>query len=145
MRIISLILVWGVLFLNSATSKNYEYKQYIEDNNIEPLIRSSEEIQVDIIEFSSFSCSYCAEFHNQTLQELKESSVYKNINFYLIDFPLNQAAFYGSIVANCSKNVRSSYVDSVYENYDVWTKASSGKNYTKWERPLSFQIGFQFV
>ena len=56
MRIISLILVWGVLFLNSATSKNYEYKQYIEDNNIEPLIRSSEEIQVDIIEFSSFSC-----------------------------------------------------------------------------------------
>ncbi len=127
MKIISLILVWGALFLNSATSKNYEYKQYIEDNNIEPLIRSSEEIQVDIIEFSSFSCSYCASFHNETLKELKESSVYKNINFYLIDFPLNQAAFYGSIVANCSKNVRSSYVDSVYENYDVWTKASSGE------------------
>ena len=52
MKIISLILVWGVLFLNSATSKDYEYKQYIDDNNIKPLIESIEENTVDIIEFS---------------------------------------------------------------------------------------------
>ena len=127
MRIISLILVWGVLFLNSATSKDYEYKQYIDDNNIKPLIESLEENTVDIIEFSSFSCSHCAAFHNETLQELKGSSVYKNINFYLIDFPLNQAAFYATIIANCNEGIRPSYVDSVYENYDVWTKASSGE------------------
>ena len=127
MRIISFILVWGVVFLNSATSKDYEYKQYIDDNNIKPLIESLEENTVDIIEFSSFSCSHCAEFHNQTLQEIKESSVYQNINFYLIDFPLNQAAFYATIVANCNEGIRPSYVDSVYRNYDVWTKASSGE------------------
>ena len=127
MKIISLILVCGALFYNSAISKDYEYKQYIDDNNIKPLIESLEENTVDIIEFSSFSCSHCAEFHNQTLQELKESSVYKNINFYLIDFPLNQAAFYATIVANCNEGIRPSYVDSVYENYDVWTKASSGE------------------
>ena len=107
--------------------ENLEYKKYLEDNNIQPLVKSSEENSVDIIEFSSFSCSHCAAFHNETLKELKESSVYKNINFYLIDFPLNQAAFYGAIIANCSENVRTSYVDSVYENYDVWTKASSGE------------------
>ncbi len=127
MRIISLILVWVVLFLNTATSKEYEYKQYIDDNNIKPLIESLEKNTVDIIEFSSFSCSHCAEFHNQTLQELKGSSVYKNINFYLIDFPLNQAAFYATIVASCNEDIRPSYVDSVYGNYDVWTKASSGE------------------
>ena len=115
------------LSTNPAISKIYEYKNYLEDNNIQPLVKSSEENSVDIIEFSSFSCSHCAAFHNETLKELKESDVYKNINFYLIDFPLNQAAFYGTIIANCSENVRSSYVDSVYENYDVWTKASSGE------------------
>ena len=115
------------LFVNPAISKDYEYKQYLQDNNIKPLIKSSEENSVDIIEFSSFSCSHCAAFHNETLQELKESDVYKNINFYLIDFPLNQAAFYATIVANCNESIRSSYVDSVYENYDVWTKASSGE------------------
>ena len=127
MKIISIIIALGILFLNSAISKDYEYKQYIEDNKIDPLIKSLEENSVDIIEFSSFSCSHCAAFHNETLQELKESSVYKNINFYLIDFPLNQAAFYATIVANCNESIRQSYVDSVYENYDVWTKASSGE------------------
>ena len=127
MKIISIIIALGILFLNSAISKDYEYKQYIEDNKIDPLIKSLEENSVDIIEFSSFSCSHCAEFHNETLQELKESSVYKNINFYLIDFPLNQAAFYATIVANCNEGIRPSYVDSVYQNYDVWTKARSGE------------------
>ena len=127
MKIISLFFVIVALFVNPAISKDYEYKQYLQDNNIKPLIKSSEENSVDIIEFSSFSCSHCAAFHNETLQELKESDVYKNINFYLIDFPLNQAAFYATIVANCNESIRSSYVDSVYENYDVWTKASSGE------------------
>ena len=127
MKIISLFFVIVALFVNPAISKDYEYKQYLQDNNIKPLIKSSEENSVDIIEFSSFSCSHCAAFHNETLQELKESDVYKNINFYLIDFPLNQAAFYATIVANCNEDIRSSYVDSVYENYDVWTKASSGE------------------
>ena len=127
MKKISLIFFLVALSVNPAISKIYEYKNYLEDNNIQPLVKSSEENSVDIIEFSSFSCSHCAAFHNETLKELKESSVYKSINFYLIDFPLNQAAFYGSIIANCTENVRTSYVDSVYENYDVWTKASSGE------------------
>ena len=70
------------LSTNPAISKIYEYKNYLEDNNIQPLVKSSEENSVDIIEFSSFSCSHCAAFHNETLKELKESSVYKNINFY---------------------------------------------------------------
>ena len=127
MKIISLIFFLVALSTNPVLSKIYEYKNYLEDNNIQPLVKSSEENSVDIIEFSSFSCSHCAAFHNETLKELKESSVYKNINFYLIDFPLNQAAFYGTIIANCNENFRASYVDSVYENYDVWTKASTGE------------------
>ena len=110
MKIISLFFIVGALFVNPAISKDYEYKQYLQDNNIKPLIKSSEENSVDIIEFSSFSCSHCAAFHNETLQELKESDVYKNINFYLIDFPLNQAAFYATIVANCNEGIRLSLI-----------------------------------
>ena len=82
MKKISLIFFLVALSTNPAISKIYEYKNYLEDNNIQPLVNSSEENSVDIIEFSSFSCSHCAAFHNETLKELKESSVYKNINFY---------------------------------------------------------------
>ena len=82
MKIISLFFVMVALFVNPAISKDYEYKQYLQDNNIKPLIKSSEENSVDIIEFSSFSCSHCAAFHNETLQELKESDVYKADNVF---------------------------------------------------------------
>jgi len=143
MKIISLFLVIGVLFVNSAKSKDYEYRQYLKDNNIIPLIKSSEENSVDIIEFSSFSCSHCAAFHNETLQKLKESDIYKNINFYLIDFPLNQAAFYATILANCNLDIRSSYVDSVYQNYDVWTKASSGEEIIELLNSYGLQHGLE--
>tara|TARA_B000000609_G_scaffold26489_1_gene17478 strand:- start:528 stop:689 length:162 start_codon:yes stop_codon:yes gene_type:complete len=51
MKIISLFFVVGALFVNPAISKDYEYKQYLQDNNIKPLIKSSEENSVDIIVF----------------------------------------------------------------------------------------------
>ena len=75
MKKISLIFFLVALSANPAISKIYEYKNYLEDNNIQPLVKSSEENSVDIIEFSSFSCSHCAAFHNETLKELKESSL----------------------------------------------------------------------
>ena len=57
MKIISLIIFLVALSTNPAISKIYEYKKYLEDNNIQPLVKSSEENSVDIIEFSSFSCN----------------------------------------------------------------------------------------
>ena len=114
-------------FSCSAYSKDYEYQQFLSDNALIPLIESKSDNTVDIIEFSSFSCSHCATFHNETLLELKESDVFKNVNYYVVDFPLNQAAFYASIVGSCDLSLRPNYIDSVYENYDVWTKAETGE------------------
>ena len=116
------------IFSNNIQSKDFEYQQFLDDNNLIPVIKSNSDNSVDIIEFSSFSCSHCATFHNETLIELKESDVFKNVNYYVVDFPLNQAAFYASIIASCDNSVRPNYIDSVYENYDVWTKAETGED-----------------
>ena len=51
MKKISLIFFLVALSANPAISKIYEYKNYLEDNNIQPLVKSSEENSVDIIEF----------------------------------------------------------------------------------------------
>ena len=118
--------IFIVLAFNSI-AKDYEYQQFLSENNLVPVIQSSSNNTVDIIEFSSFSCSHCATFHNETLIEIKDSEVFQNINYYIVDFPLNQAAFYASIVASCDLSIRPNYIDSVYENYSVWTKAESGE------------------
>merc|ERR1711871_1869870 len=105
------------------------HHQFLADNKITPLVKSDADKTVDLIEFSSFSCSHCAAFHNETLKEIKESDIYKNINYYIVDFPLNQTAFYASVIANCNSEIRLSYINSVYENYDLWIKSEPQELY----------------
>ena len=124
-------------------AKDYEYQQFLSDHELLPLIKSSAEKTVDIIEFSSFSCSHCAAFHNETLKEIKNSEIFNNINYYLVDFPLNQAAFYASIVANCNAEIKSSYTDSVYENYDIWTKSETGEEIIELLNNYGLQLGLE--
>jgi protein-disulfide isomerase len=138
-----LIILVFLPWFSFAKEKIYEYQQFLTDNELSPLIRSTEEISIDLLEFSSFSCSHCAAFHNETLQELKESDVFKHINYYIIDYPLNQAAFYASIVANCDPSIRSMYSDATYSNYDVWTKAESGEQIIEMLNSYGLQFGLE--
>lgn len=109
---------------NRSRQSSSDYHKFLDDNKITPLVKSDADKTVDLIEFSSFSiCPHCAAFHNETLKEIKESDIYKNINYYIVDFPLNQAAFYASVIANCNSETRLSYINSVYENYDLWIKS----------------------
>ena len=141
---LKIILIPFFLFISAFTNaKDYKYQQFLSDNKILPLIKSNADQTVDLIEFSSFSCSHCAAFHNETLKEIKESDVFGNINYYLVDYPLNQAAFYASIIANCNANIRTSYTDSVYENYDIWTKSETGEEIIELLNNYGLQLGLE--
>ena len=131
------------LFVGNCISKEYKYENFIKNNELIPLHQATASNTVDIIEFSSFSCSHCASFHNETLVELKESGLFEHINYYVVDFPLNQAAFYASIIASCDQSIRPSYVDSVYSNYDTWTKAESGEKIVELLNSYGLQLGLE--
>tara|TARA_Y100000996_G_scaffold414914_1_gene407358 strand:+ start:3115 stop:3735 length:621 start_codon:yes stop_codon:yes gene_type:complete len=131
------------LFLQSSIAKEYEYKNFLSDNDLLPVIHSSSENSIDIIEFSSFSCSHCAAFHKETLIELKESNLFSHVNYYVVDFSLNQAAFYASMIASCDLSIRPSYIDSVYENYDIWTKAETPERLIELLNSYGLQHGLE--
>ena len=138
-----LFLSFLFLFIENSISKEYEYQNFIKNNELIPRQQSSSMENVDIIEFSSFSCSHCAAFHNETLIELKKSELFEHINYYVVDFPLNQAAFYASIIASCDQSIRPSYVDSVYANYDIWTKAETGEKIIELLNSYGLQLGLE--
>ena len=141
---LKIILIPFFLFISAFTNaKDYKYQQFLSDNKILPLIKSNADQTVDLIEFSSFSCSHCAAFHNETFKEIRESDVFGNINYYLVDYPLNQAAFYASIIANCNADIRTSYTDSVYENYDIWTKSETGEEIIELLNNYGLQLGLE--
>jgi protein-disulfide isomerase len=57
---------------------------------------------VTIVEYSSLSCPHCAEFHKEVLPELKSEYIDTGKVRYIVrEFPLNDAALAGSVIARC--------------------------------------------
>ncbi len=57
---------------------------------------------VTVVEYASMSCSHCASFHNETFKAFKEKYIDTGkVHFVFREFPLNQPAFLGAVVARC--------------------------------------------
>ena len=117
---INKLLVLIFLICGSLNAENINYKDIIKDEM--PLIKSNNPNAVDIIEFSSFTCSHCRDFHTITLPEIKQSGIIDDINYYIIDFPLDYFAFYASRIGSCIGDNRSTFTDIVYDQQDTWKK-----------------------
>ena len=77
---------------------------------------------VTIIEYASMSCSHCADFHNNTLNEIKEEYVDTGkVKFAFRDFPFNYPALAGSMMMRCvPNNVRYDYMNALYKLQNKW-------------------------
>ena len=117
---INKILLLIFFICGSLNAENINYKDFIKDEI--PLIKSNNPNAVDIIEFSSFTCSHCRDFHTITLPEIKQSEIIDDINYYIIDFPLDYFAFYASRIGSCIGDNRSTFTDIVYDQQDTWKK-----------------------
>tara|TARA_B110000858_G_C17619638_1_gene388379 strand:- start:43 stop:681 length:639 start_codon:yes stop_codon:yes gene_type:complete len=121
MKKISIILIIQFFLIGSLYTKEITYSDYKDFiNNEIPLIASKNPNAVDIIEFSSFTCSHCRDFHNDTLPIIKDSKIISDINYYIIDFPLDYFAFYASRISSCVGNTRSTFTDIVYDQQEEW-------------------------
>ncbi len=84
---------------------------------------------VTIIEYASMSCSHCADFHNKTLNEIKEEYVDTGkVSFVFRDFPFNYPALAGSMMMRCvPSNVRYDYMNALYKLQNKWVSRDIAK------------------
>ena len=77
---------------------------------------------VTIIEYASMSCSHCADFHNNTLEDIKTEFVDTGkVKFVFRDFPFNYPALAGSMIMRCvPNNVRYDYMNALYKLQKNW-------------------------
>ena len=77
---------------------------------------------ITIIEYASISCSHCADFHNNTLEDLKTEYIDTGkVRFVFRDFPFNYPALAGSMILRCiPKNVRYDYMNALYKLQKNW-------------------------
>ena len=87
------------------------------------------EAPVTIIEYASMSCSHCADFHNNTLEDLKSEYIDTGkVKFVFRDFPFNYPALAGSMMMRCIPNdSRYDYMNALYKLQKSWVFRDHGK------------------
>tara|TARA_Y100001970_G_scaffold283507_1_gene398778 strand:- start:3567 stop:4184 length:618 start_codon:yes stop_codon:yes gene_type:complete len=77
---------------------------------------------VTIIEYASMSCSHCANFHTNTLPDLKSEYIDTGkVQMVFRDFPFNYPALLGSMMLRCiPEDVKYDYMNALYQLQTTW-------------------------
>ena len=88
-----------------------------------------EDAPITIIEYSSLSCSHCANFHNDTLSDLKTEYIDTGkVRLIFRDFPFNYPALLGSMVLQCiPQDVRYDYMNALFQLQPTWVLSDNDK------------------
>ena len=77
---------------------------------------------VTIVEYASFTCGHCADFHEETLPALKETYIDTGaVRFVFRDFPLDGLALRAGMLARCGRDDQYfGLVDAIFASQSQW-------------------------
>jgi len=115
------IICWIFIITLSSQSllANEISAQEITENDF---IIGDENAPITIIEYASMSCSHCADFHINTLPDLKTEFIDTGkVRMVFRDYPFNYPALLGSMMMRCiPSNVRYDYMNALYQLQPNW-------------------------
>ena len=96
------------------------------------LIIGDKNAPITIIEYASLSCGHCADFHINTLPEIKKEFIDKGkVKFIMRDFPFNYPALLGSLALKCvPQDIRFDYANALYKLQNKWVTKENKKSDT---------------
>ena len=123
-KITLISIIFSLLLINARADDNSILN--IKDNDF---YIGEENAPITIIEYASMSCSHCADFHNDTLEELKNEYIDTGkVRFVFRDFPFNYPALAGSMILRCvPENVRYDYMNGLYKLQKNWVNRDHTK------------------
>ena len=117
-------------------------------DEIQRILVGNKSAKISIIAFESLTCSHCANFHKDVYPLLKKE--YLDTGLAKIEFrhfPLDNAAFNASKVAQCRNDGEAEILESLYANQQKWVKGSSVEeaniNLKKFLSTQGFNIDFE--
>ncbi len=82
---------------------------------------------VTLIEYASLTCPHCAAFHNNVLPIVKKEYIDTGkVRMVFRDFPLDQLALTGSMLARCAGPDRYyPFVDTLFQQQSIWARSNN--------------------
>ncbi|MGF1474944.1 MAG: DsbA family protein [Geminicoccaceae bacterium] len=119
-RRFSIFLLIGTAFIGTSVS---DLAMSAEETGFPVL--GDPDAPVTMIEYSSLSCPHCAAFHADTLPQIKETYIDTGkVKLEFRDFPLNQSALVGSVVAHCDRDRFFPFLEVLFSNQRQWASKS---------------------
>ncbi|WP_298723190.1 DsbA family protein [uncultured Ferrovibrio sp.] len=117
--VFALTLCLAILGLGSAAQAQAS------DPRLQDMVLGKADAPVTIVEYASLTCPHCANFHSSILPELKKEFIETGkVKLVFRDFPLDQLAFAGAIVARCGGPERYfTYLDVLFAQQRQWATA----------------------
>ncbi len=86
-----------------------------------------------IVEYASFTCSHCGDFHRHTFDQLKTNQIDTGKAYMVfMDFPLNQPAMDASKVSRCvAKEKYFDFMGVLFKEQDAWITSPDYKSWLK--------------
>ena len=91
---------------------------------IEPMVLGSEDAPVSMIEYASFTCPHCADFHEEVWPAIKRDYVDAGlVRFEYREVFFDRPGLWASMVARCGDGMRFfGIADLIYENQGDWAR-----------------------
>ena len=120
MKILRLLISFLLIFFGTSFALSNESSVLNLTEN--DFIIGNDNAPITIIEYASMSCSHCANFHNNTLPDLKKEYIDTGkVKYVFRDFPYNYPALLGSMVMRCiPSEVRYDYMNALYKLQNMW-------------------------
>ena len=120
MKILRLLISFLLIFFGTSFALSNESSVLNLTEN--DFIIGNDNAPITIIEYASMSCSHCANFHNNTLPDLKKEYIDTGkVKYVFRDFPYNYPALLGSMVMRCiPSEVRYDYMNALYKLQNNW-------------------------
>ena len=92
------------------------------DASLQELSIGDDKAPVTIIEYSSMTCSHCADFHTNTYPTLKKNHIEKGeVRFIFREFPLDKLSMATSMLARCvDSSISLAFFDILFQNRNKW-------------------------
>lgn len=91
--------------------------------NKEDFIIGETNAPITMVEYASLTCSHCAQFHNVTLPLIKKEFIETGkVRLVYRDFPLDQFALTGSMIAHCAgKDRYFAFIQTMFAQQKQWS------------------------
>jgi protein-disulfide isomerase len=112
-----MVLLVGLLAVAPGLARADATNELFEDR-----VMGAAEAPVTIVEYSSLTCSHCANFHTDTLPKIKETYMDTGkVRLVFRDFPFEQRGMTAAMVARCVSPERFfGFLDVLFRTQDKW-------------------------